>query len=168
MHILNKILGIVVLCFVFLLVSCEKDSRLFVVEKNEYYGYVNAEGDTVINCKYPLVFTDTISRIGFVANDEGNIECLDNKGNFLFYVYKYDNGPDYPREGCFRIVNKQGLIGFADTLGNIVISPKYKFAYPFSDGRAKVTDMGKAITVGDSLDNYEYWKSDKWYFIRHK
>ena len=76
--------------------------------------------------------------------------------NFFFYVFKYDNGPDYPCEGYFRIVDKNGLVGFADTLGNIIITPKYKFAYPFSDGKAKVTDTGKLVI------------EKKWYFISYK
>ena len=48
----------------------------------------------------------------------------------LFYVFKYDNGPDYIQEGLFRIMNEDGLVGFADSLGNVVIKPQFKFAYP--------------------------------------
>lgn len=54
-------------------VSCGKtENRLFVVERNNLYGYVNQKGDTVIDCRYPLTYTDTISKIGFVADNEGN------------------------------------------------------------------------------------------------
>ena len=55
-----------------------------------------------------------------------------------------------------------------DTLGNIIITPKYRFAYPFSDGKAKVTDTGKLVIEKQSLDNHTYWLSDKWCFISYK
>ena len=169
MKIRNKEIYLAITCIALLFVSCgETENRLFVVERNNLYGYINPKGDTVIDCRYPLTYTDTISKIGFVADNEGNVRCFDNRGKFLFYVFKYDNGPDYPCEGYFRIVDKNGLVGFADTLGNIIITPKYRFAYPFSDGKAKVTDTGKLVIEKQSLDNHTYWLSDKWYFISYK
>ena len=144
------------------------DSRLFVVEKNDLYGYVNAKGDTVVDCKYLFSYTDTIVRIGFVADKDGKIRCIDNKGKMLFYVFNFDNGPDYPIEGCFRIMDGNGLFGFADTLGNVVIKPKYKFACPFEGGKAKVTNTGKRVTEPSCNDGHWYWASDDWFFISHK
>ena len=53
-----------------ILLSCygNGDNKLFVTEKKGLYGYVNAKGDIIIDCVYPLVYTDTISKIGFVAD----------------------------------------------------------------------------------------------------
>lgn len=155
---------------VVLLSSCygNEYSRLFAVEKNGLYGYTNAKGDTVIDCVYPLVYTDIITHIGFVADSTGHIKCFNHKGTYLFEVFKYDNGPDYPSEGLFRIVGKDGLIGFADTKGNLVIPPRYKFAYPFTNGKAKVTDTGTLMIDSQDIDRHEYWQSDKWYFISRK
>ncbi len=152
---------------VVLLFACygKEDNRLFVIEKDGLYGYTNAKGDTVIDCVYPLVYTDTITQIGFVADNTGKIKCINHKGKYLFDVFKYDNGPDYPSEGLFRIVDKEGLIGFADTIGNLVIPPRYRFAYPFTNGKAKVTDTGKLLIDSQDIDRHEYWQSDKWYFI---
>ena len=65
-------------------------------------------------------------------------------------------------------VNNTGLIGFADTLGNIIITPKYKFAYPFTDGKAKVTDRGRLIIDSEDFESHKYWQSDKWFLIPHK
>lgn len=65
-----------------------------------------------------------------------------------FYVFKYDNGPDYPQEGLFRIINEDGLIGFADTLGKVIIPPTYIFAFPFENGKAKVTNEGRLVNKG--------------------
>ena len=153
-----------------LLFSCyrKEDSRLFVIEKDGRYGYVNAKGDTIIDCVYPWAYTDTIVHIGFVADCAGHIQCFNDKGKYLFDVFKYDNGPDAPKEGLFRIINKNGLMGFADTIGNLVIPPKYKFAYPFTNGKAKVTDVGTLLIDSQDIDRHEYWQSDQWYFISHK
>ena len=152
---------------VVLLFACygKEDNRLFVIEKDGLYGYINAKGDTVIDCVYPLVYTDTITQIGFVADNTGKIKCFNHKGKYLFDVFKYDNGPDYPSEGLFRIVDKEGLIGFADTIGNLVIHTRYRIAYPFTNGKAKVTDTGKLLIDSQDIDRHEYWQSDKWYFI---
>lgn len=155
-----------------LLFSCygKEDDRRFAIEKDGLYGYSNAKGDTVIDRVFPLVYTDTITRIGFVADSIGQIKCFNHKGKYLFDVFKYDNGPDYPSEGLFRIVDKEGLIGFADTMGNLIIPPKYRFAYPFKSGEAKVTDKGTLLVDSQDIDRHEYWQSGKykWYFISHK
>lgn len=169
MNIPNKLFHLSLLCIALLFAGCgNTDSRLFVVEKNDLYGYVNAKGDTVIDCKYPLSYTDTIERIGFVINKKGKIECFNNKGKFLFYVFNFDNGPDYIEEGYFRILDHNGLFGFADSLGNVVIKPQYKFAYPFKGGKAEVTYKGKMVPASPNGDGYWIWASDDWFFISPK
>lgn len=160
---------VIFLLAVVLSASCkEVDNRLFVAERNGLYGYVNAKGDTIVDCTFPFVYTDTISRIGFIADSAGAIKCFNNKGDFLFKVFNYDNGPDYPAEGLFRIVDENALVGFADTLGNVVISPRFKFAYPFKEGRAMVTDTGVLVVDSKGVDRHTTWLSDKWYFISKK
>ena len=80
-----------------------------------------------------------------------------------YSIYQFDNGDDYFCEGLQRIVNKDGKIGFADSLGNVAIEPRFAFAFPFEDGYAKVTDEGKSEPVGE----YRTWVSDSWYYIDH-
>ena len=160
---------VIFLLAVVLSASCkEADNRLFVAERNGLYGYVNAKGDTIVSCTFPFVYTDTISCIGFVADSAGAIKCFNNEGDFLFKVFNYDNGPDYPADGLFRIVDDNALVGFADTLGNVVISPRFKFAYPFKEGRAMVTDTGVLVVDSEGVDRHTTWLSDKWYFISKK
>lgn len=114
--------------------------------------YLNEQGDTIIPYgKYKFCQTDTIRHIGFVYENRQNarIVCIDNQGKELFYVYKYDNGPDYIREGLFRIMDEDGWIGFADSLGNVVIKPQFKFATSFENGKAQATTSGDAINDGE-------------------
>ena len=130
--------------------------------------YLNERGDTIVPYgKYRFCQTDTIRNIGFVYENRQNarIVCIDNQGKELFYAFKYDNGADYVREGLFRITDDKGLIGFADTLGNIVIKPQFKFAFPFKNGKAKVTFSGESKDVPDSNGEEHYWDSSDWVYI---
>lgn len=81
-----------------------------------------------------------------------------------YAVYKYDNGDDYFSEGLQRVVDKDGKIGFRDSIGKIVIPSRYAFAFPFKEGYAKVTDTGHSEAV-DKRGEYHQWISDSWYYI---
>lgn len=131
--------------------------------------YLNEQGDTIVPYgKYKFCQTDTIRDIGFVYENkqDARIVCIDNQGKELFYVFKYDNGPDYAREGLFRIMDDEGLIGFADFFGNVVIKPQFKFAFPFEGGKAKVTLTGEQKAMPDG--EHREWVSDKWQYINKK
>ena len=81
-----------------------------------------------------------------------------------YSIYQYDNGDDYICEGLRRIIDDDGMIGFADSLGNVVIAPQFAFAFPFRGGYAKVTDAGHSEAV-DKRGEYHRWVSDSWYYI---
>lgn len=133
--------------------------------------YLNEQGDTIVQYgRYKFCQTDTIRDIGFVYENkqDARIICIDNQGKELFYAFQYDNGADYVREGLFRITDDKGLIGFADTLGNIVIKPQFKFAFPFKNGKAKVTFSGESKDVPDSNGEEHYWDSSDWFYIDKK
>ena len=131
--------------------------------------YLNERGDTIVPYgKYRYCQTDTIKKLGFVYEHkpkDARIICINNAGKELFYVFKYDNGPDYIQEGLFRIMNEDGLVGFADSLGNVVIKPQFKFAYPFEHGKAKVTFSGENKVIPDSKGEKHYRNNSDWYYI---
>lgn len=70
--------------------------------------------------------------------------------------FRYDNGPDYVREGLYRIVDGKGRMGYADESGRVVIAPRFAFAHPFEGGKAKVPGSG---------GEHWSWESDAWYYI---
>jgi len=78
----------------------------------------------------------------------------------LFNVFLYDNGPDYPSDGLFRIV-KDSKIGYANLDGQIIIEPQFKCAQPFTDGKAEVT-FECEMTM---MDEHSVWESDQWFTI---
>lgn len=133
-------------CLVVLFVfSCTNENQpLIKIFEGEYdeigvpSGYVNLAGDTIIGIgKYQYCYTDTIWNFGIVL-DQGQIIGIDNQGFKLFEVYPFDNGPDPIQEGLYRII-QNGLVGYANAEGEIVIQPKYACAQPFLDGVAKVS-----------------------------
>jgi hypothetical protein len=89
---------------------------------------------------------------------------VDEQKTVLYDVFLYDNGPDAPADGLYRIV-KDGKIGYADASTNaIVIEPQYDCAYPFENGKAKVSTDCKTVKDGE----YDVWESEAWQFIDKK
>lgn len=130
--------------------------------------FLNEQGDTIVPFgKYKFCQINLVKNLVFAYENKQDtrIVCLNGQGEELFYVFQYDNGPDKLREGLFRITDENGLIGFADSLGNIVIKPQFKFAFPFENGKAKVTFSGESKVVPDSKDEKYYWDSPDWYYI---
>lgn len=90
-----------------------------------------------------------------------NIAEYDARKARRYEAMWFDNGDDYLVEGLRRIVDEEGRIGYADSLGNTVITPRFFAGYPFEDGRAKVADYGTKVMAGE----HQFWESDEWYYI---
>lgn len=83
-----------------------------------------------------------------------------------YTVYQYDNGDDYVSEGMYRIVGRNGRIGYYDAEhGRVAIAPRFAFGFPFDGGKARVTDGGELREVDGSGGEYHYWHSDEWYYV---
>jgi hypothetical protein len=78
----------------------------------------------------------------------------------LFKVFSYDNGPDDLSEGYFRIITKN-KIGFADSTGKIIITPRFSAAYPFREGLAAFCNDCKLESNGE----HSLWVDGKWGFV---
>ena len=86
---------------------------------------------------------------------------IDQQKKVCYEVFPYDNGPDYPSEGLYRVI-KDGKIGYADQTTNVVvIPPQYDCAFPFENGKAKVSNDCKSTQEGE----HSIWTSDVWEFI---
>ena len=136
---------------------------LQVCDANANCGYANQKGDTVIALgKYEHSFTDTFRTYAVVVvKGKAGFMAIDRKGNVLYQVFAYDNGPDYPAEGLFRI-QVGNKIGYADeTTGKIVIQPLFDCAYPFENGAAQVSTNCKT----EHQKEHSSWLSDHWFYI---
>lgn len=112
-------------------------------------GYINSSGDTIIPIgKYTYCFTERFDKIAIVSLNKGSGFCaIDRNEKVLFEVLVMDNGPDYVKDGLFRI-RKNGKVGYANMNGEIVIKPQFDFAFPFKNGFAIVGFGGK-----DEIEN---------------
>ena len=99
-----------------------------------------------------------------LVNEQG---CINTEGEILCRALEGDFVPDYLSEGYFRIINDEGLIGFADSLGHVMITPQFKFAHPFIGGKAKVAYTGQ-IQKDGPRDEHGIWVSDNWFYIDHQ
>ena len=141
--------------------SQKNDYWLRVHDKNDEYGYVDKNGISKIPLgKYSICYTDTFRNYGIVLFPQKGFFAIDRKQKKLFEVFPFDNGPDHPHDGLFRIVDN-GLIGFVDTRGKIVIKPRFRFAFPFSDGLAAYCEGCVRRNDGEHV----YWLEGKWGFI---
>jgi len=157
--------------FLSLLTSCsalkQKNDYLLKVFVGEFdemgveSGYVNMAGDTVIPIgKYHHCYTDTLRTFAIVLKKEGGFVAVDQNDAELFEIFGYDNGPDYIAEGLFRII-KNGKIGYANKEGKIIIKPQFDCAFPFKNGKAKVSNDCATVLEGE----YSSWESEKWFYI---
>ena len=125
--------------------------------------FINNHGDTIIPFgKYNVFKTDTLVTFTFVKDATNGVVGINRKGEVLFEAFIYgDVQIDHYSEGLIR-VKQNNKIGYADKKGNIVIKPKYCCAYPFKNGKAKVTfDCNE---MRDEIDA-PYSESKTWFYI---
>ena len=129
------------------------------------YGYKNTNGDTIIPLgKYAMCFTDTFKTYAIVVKPNDDFIAIDRQENIMYEIFPFDNGPDYPSEGLFRMV-ENNKIGYADSItGKVVIKPQFDCAEPFENGVAKVSNDCKTQTEGE----HSFWLSDHWFYIDKK
>ena len=126
------------------------DSRLIPVEDAETYlaGYADrSTGEMVIPCLYysvdPANFNDGIATVAL--SDEDAFETspwhlINEQGETIPLPEGYQS--DYANDfscGRIAVVSPEGLWGYADREGQIVIPAQYGYAYQFIDGFAEVT-----------------------------
>lgn len=153
------------ICTLFALISFSQDDYLVRIENEREdwdCGYVNSQGEMIVPMgKYDACFNDTIWYFGAVYDSERKAFIgINTKDEFLFEIFPFDNGPDYIVEGLFRI-QEDGLIGFANEKGEVVIPPKYQAANYFEEGKAKVSYKANKTQHGE----HWHWDAEEWFYI---
>ena len=154
MNTIIKILQGCLLVSISVLISCQlKQSNTHNENK------IATSADSLQIKENQAVANDTLSEYSMV-NEDGFF-LIDRSGTKIYEIYPFDNGPDYVSEGLQRII-KDGKIGYGDPiLGKIIIQPIYSCAYPFENGRAKVSI--DCTTIADR--EHSTWESKKWVHI---
>jgi predicted alpha/beta superfamily hydrolase len=102
--------------------------------------------------------------LSMVQNPNGKWIIQNQQKEELYEVFMFDNGPDYASEGLIRIV-KNGKIGYADAKTFVqVVVPQFDCAFPFENGKAKVSKDCKTVKDGE----HSSWTSEHWQFIDKK
>lgn len=131
-------------------------------------GYRNAQGDTMTPAdKYLICETDTFRSYAKVLQPHGDWIGINQAEDVLYKIHLSDNGPDYPKEGLFRIW-KNGKMGYADEqTGKIILYPQYSCDFPFENGKAKVSLTNCVSKPVDKYGEYHYWETEEWIYIDH-
>ncbi|XZF15048.1 WG repeat-containing protein [Chitinophagaceae bacterium MMS25-I14] len=151
--------------------SCRNESRrpantarylLLHTDTQNHYWYTDPQGDTIIRPgKYSICFTDTFRDYAVVMS-HGKFIAINRNEQELYEVYLFDNGPDYPAGGLFRIKDSRGKIGYADSAtGKIIIPPQFDGAFPFDGGIARVGTGCRDTSDGE----HNWWVGGNWWYI---
>ena len=129
------------------------------------YSYHNQRGEIVIPPeKYEMCLTDTFRQYAMVLLEPNGFVVIDRQEKVQYNVFIFDNGPDYPSDGLFRIV-QNGKIGYADAKTySVVIPPQFDCAEPFENGKAKVSRNCQKTQDGEHV----VWSSEQWLYIDKK
>ena len=132
-------------------------------------GFTNSKGEIVIPAdKFGHVYQSRLDKITFVLfNGRQGIYAINRKGEPLFEVVCIDNGPDYVKEGLFRIIENDKM-GFANMDGEVVIKPQFDFVWPFQKCGYAIFKTGGKKVIYDTHNNYSTWKGGKWGIINKK
>ena len=108
------------------------------LESNEIFLHIDKKGNYVIKPQYKFA-TSFSEGLAFVDSEGDSIVCIDKKGKTKFYLKEAIPSPF--REGLARFWdiaadNFKNNIGYIDTAGKIVISPRFILSDDFSEGLA--------------------------------
>lgn len=139
------------------------DYLVALKEGEKSYAYVNTNGDTIIPInKYSSCYTDTLWTFGFFYNkDLGRLAGVDKRGEVLFDAVLFDNVVERVKDGML-IVEQNGLMGFANKYGEIVIPCQYECASSFNYSVARVS---KVCCVPNLDETHESPTSDNSIYI---
>jgi hypothetical protein len=151
------------------LIGASLKDRLIPVTNESIYkfgvscAFISSLGDTVIPFgRFQVFETDTLVTFTFVNDYKNGVVGINRKGEILFDAFIYgDFQLDTYSEGMIRVMQNE-KIGYADKTGKIIIKPKYKYAFPFIHGKAKVT-----YDCDVSMDDlgHSTVKSNTWFYI---
>lgn len=140
-------------------------------KKNEYVEIgdsimlLNSKGDTIAPMGKYRYYEESIpgNDIVIVLKESEGLIYVNAEGNELNYCpFIFDNGADYVSEGLVRIVDKDGKMGYVDSLHHVVIKPQFFFVEPWKDGYGRVAKEGYFERIDEE---HKIVVVEKWYTI---
>jgi len=129
-------------------IDCYSDNLLLFCDEVKY-GYINADGDVVIEPQFDMALKFSEGLAGVKINNKWGYINSDGK---IKIEPKFDDYPGCFHEGLVRFMNYDNKViidennviytglkfGYADRDGKIIIQPQYSWADDFSEGLAPV------------------------------
>ncbi|NRS87565.1 hypothetical protein HNQ02_000472 [Flavobacterium sp. 7E] len=156
--------------------SCKStDINWYLIENNDQQskhsdvfgytsGYVDYKGDTIILLdKYIRCFTDTVKHYAIVLNTKNELIGINRNEQKLFNAVWNGEGVPIGESDDMIMIMKNDKYGFANNKGEIIIEPKYKCAFSFNEGIAKVSN-----DCSKSDDEHFRWIMNTWILIDKK
>ena len=141
----------------------ESNSRLIAVaDENWKWGYISRDtGEMVIPPKYDSDYMGSTFYDGYAV-----VVIMDNE-EIVQTLLIDETGKEYPlpeginaaycdsviSDGLFAVVDENGLYGYCNTSGEVVIEPQFAFAFEFADGYAEVEFIDGTCGVIDQTGN---------------
>lgn len=155
------------------------DSRLIpVADENWKWGYVSRDtGEMVIPAKYDSDNMGSNFYDGYAV-----VTVCDDDYNIVQTLLIDETGKEYPLpegiheeycdieigDGLFEVVGANGLYGYCNTSGEVVIEPQFAYAFEFEDGYAAVELTDGTCGVIDQTGNVVMRTTDSLHVqIRH-
>ena len=116
---------------------------LYLVVRNDLYGFLDARGKEVVPCRYTMA---NPMHNGFaMVCDSNRYGIIDRRGKLLLPL-EYANSGYRSEEYIFyeglALVEKGGKYGYINTKGAFVVPLQYSSGYKFTEGIAPVCDKG--------------------------
>lgn len=159
---------------------CSESHLIPVMDNESRVGYAErSSGEMVIPCRYEMVMdpSNFYGGVAAVCLPDDDFILIDETGTEIplpegIYAVQYEGAFD----DRVLVTNDEGLYGFADSQGNIVIEPQFVYASHFYNGRAAVEfqteEYGYIDTTGSvterglkSEPDWEYSDSDEITYI---
>ena len=155
------------------------DSRLIpVADENWKWGYVSRDtGEMVILAKYDSDNMGSNFYDGYAV-----VTFLDDDYNIVQTLLLDETGKEYPLPeginaancdtvisgGLFEVVDENGLYGYCNTSGEVVIEPQFAYTFEFEDGYAEVEFTDGTYGVIDQTGKVVMRTTDTHYAdVRH-
>lgn len=160
---ISKFMGILLIFFLSCHSSIEREvvnkgKRLIMVmdttNNKEDYGFENEYGEMIVPFgKYSMLFDVNHGSLYFgISKTKGRgVVALDLNGKELFKVVTNEPYPMAPYEGLLMMEDENGLIGFANLAGEIVLSPRFTSVSVFNENGHAI--FCASCKLGDHLKN---------------
>lgn len=114
--------------------------NLLMVEKNGHWGLCGNDGKPITGYSYDSI-TDFKDNYAILIEEGIAKGCVSTGGKVTYFDKDYLIDVNYPyySEGVLAVKNN-GKWGYIDTAGNTVLECRYRYALPFMNGLASVSD----------------------------